>query len=142
MEMNCLLPLKFVKLSGMSLIKIVAPLEPVPFPRPASNVKRRFNPKRYVEFKDALGTYARLAMKGAEPFTGEVKLHADFFRPKPRPRKGQNPQVSFIGDIDNYLKAVMDALIGICYVDDRQVANLSGRKIFGEPHILIELEGK
>ena len=122
------------------MIKIVAPIMPVPFPRPSSNVKRRFNPKRYSEFKDALGTYARLAMKGAEPFTGEVKLHADFFRPKPRPRKGQKPQVSFIGDGDNYLKAVMDSLIGICYLDDRQVTVFSGRKIFGEPHIIIELE--
>ena len=79
-------------------------------------------------------------MKGAGPFTGEVKLHADFFRPKPRPRKGQPPQVSFIGDLDNYLKSVMDALIGICYIDDRQVTIFSGRKIFGEPHIIIELE--
>lgn len=122
------------------MIKIVAPLKPVPFPRPASNDKRRFNPSRYIEFKNALGLIARCAMGGQAPFQGEVKLHADFFRPKPRPRKGQNPQVSFIGDIDNYLKAVMDALIGICYVDDRQVVNLSGRKIFGDPHIVIELE--
>lgn len=122
------------------MIKIVVPIMPVPFPRPSSNVKRRFNPKRYSEFKDTLGIYAKIAMKGAEPFKGEVKLHADFFRPKPRPRKGQKPQVSFIGDTDNYLKAVMDALIGICYVDDRQVTALFGRKIFGDPLIKIELE--
>ena len=122
------------------MIKIVAPLEPVPFPRPSSNHKRRFNPSRYTQFKYALGLIARQAMHGQAPFLGEVKLHADFFRPKPRPRKWQKLQVSFIGDIDNYLKAVMDALIGICYVDDRQVTVLSGRKIFGEPHIIIELE--
>lgn len=83
---------------------------------------------------------ARRAMGGQAPFQGEVKLHADFFRPKPRPRKGQKPQVSFIGDADNYLKAVMDALIGICYVDDRQVTALSGRKIFGDPLIKITIE--
>ena len=123
------------------MIKIVAPIMPVPFPRPASNGKRRFNPKRYSDFKDALSIYAKIAMKGAEPIKGEVKLHADFFRPKPRPRKGQKPQVSFIGDVDNYLKAVMDSLIGICYIDDRQVTVFSGRKIFGSPHIIIELEG-
>ena len=122
------------------MIKINAPIKPVPFPRPASNDTRRYNPPRYREFKNTLGLYAKLAMKGREPFTGEVKLHADFFRPKPKPKKGQKPQVSFIGDGDNYLKAVMDALIGICYVDDRQVTVFSGRKIFGEPHINIELE--
>lgn len=122
------------------MIKFTAPLEPVPFPRPSSNGTRRFNPPRYTAFKQALGLIANRAMNGQAPFQGEVKLHADFFRPKPRPRKGQKPQVSFIGDTDNYLKAVMDALIGICYVDDRQVTALSGRKIFGDPHILIELE--
>lgn len=122
------------------MIKIVAPLEPLPFPRPASNGKRRFNPPRYTQFKNALGLIARQAMHGQAPFSGEVKLTAEFYRPKPKPRKGTPPQVSFIGDIDNYLKAVMDALIGICYVDDRQVTALSGRKIFGDPLIKIELE--
>lgn len=122
------------------IIKIVAPLEPVPFPRPAQSVKRRFNPKRYSDFKAALGFYAKAALQGQAPFSGEVKLTAEFYRPKPKPRKGTPPQVSFIGDIDNYLKAVMDALIGVCYVDDRQVTALSGRKIFGDPLIKIELE--
>lgn len=122
------------------MIEIVAPLVPVPFPRPSSNGKRRYNPKRYTEFKDALGLIARQAMHGQAPFQGEVKLYAEFFRPKPKPRRNRKPQVSFIGDIDNYLKAVMDALIGICFDDDRQIARVSAAKIFGEPHIIIELE--
>ena len=120
------------------MIKIDAPIMPIPFPRPRfdSRSKQTFNPKRYREFKDALGYYARLAMRGRLPFTGEIKLHADFYRPKPKRSK----HVSFIGDVDNYLKAVLDSLIGICYEDDRQVVNISGAKIFGKPHIEIELE--
>lgn len=120
------------------MIRIDAPLMPIPFPRPRfdSRSKQTFNPKRYREFKDELGLYARLAMKGREPFTGEIKLHADFYKPKPKKSK----HVSFIGDVDNYLKAVLDSLIGICYLDDRQVVQISGAKIFGKPHIEIELE--
>ena len=120
------------------MIKITADLKPVPFPRPRfdSRSKQTFNPKRYQEFKDELGFMARLAMKGRLPFTGEVKLHADFYRPKPKRSK----HVSFIGDVDNYLKAVMDSLIGICYEDDRQVVETHARKLFGNPHIEIELE--
>lgn len=118
------------------MIKISIPIKPMPFPRPASNVKRRFNPKRYREFKEELGYYAKAAMRGLEPFKGEVKLHADFYRAKPKSSK----QVSFIGDVDNYLKAVLDSLIGICYEDDRQVVDVGGRKIFGSPHLEIELE--
>lgn len=120
------------------MIKFTAPIKPLPFPRPRfdSRSKQTFNPERYREFKDELGLMARLAMKGAAPFTGEIKLHADFYRPKPKRSK----HVSFIGDVDNYLKAVLDSLIGIAYVDDRQVVDISGRKIFGKPHIEIELE--
>ena len=38
------------------------------------------------------------------------------------------------------MKAVMDALNGICYVDDSQVVEVRAGKFFGEPHIVIELE--
>lgn len=120
------------------MIRIEALIKPVPFPRPRfdSRSKQTFNPKRYRDFKEELGLMARLAMKGHAPFAGEIKLRADFYRPKPKRSK----QVSFIGDVDNYLKAVMDSLIGICYEDDRQVVETHARKLFGTPHIEIELE--
>lgn len=131
-----------LKSSDMTTIKFVVPTEPIPFPRPRfnSDTKGVYNSARYTAFKNAIGLIARRAMDGREPFTGEIKIHADFYRHKPRPKKGTKPQVSFIGDGDNYLKAVMDALIGICYVDDRQITDFSGRKIFGNPHVEIELE--
>lgn len=111
---------------------------PLTWPRPRfdSRSKQTFNPARYEQYKDALGYYARLAMKGREPFAGEIALHADFYKPKPKKSK----HVSFIGDVDRYLNAVLDSLIGICYLDDRQVVQISGAKIFGKPHIEIELE--
>ena len=119
-----------------SMIKFTVPIEPVPFKRPNAHGKQRFNPDRYSAFKDAVALFAKQAMQGAAPFAGEVRIHADFFKPKPRRSK----LVSFQGDGDNFLKAVMDALIGICYLDDRQVTIGSFRKIFGNPHIDIELE--
>ena len=118
------------------LVNFNADLEPVPFPRPQSHGKARFNPKRYSDFKDALGYIAKTAFRGQAPFQGEVKLSADFYRPKPK----RSDKVSYIGDVDNYLKAVMDSLIGIAYLDDRQVVEIHARKIFGNPHIEIELE--
>ena len=57
------------------------------------------------------------------PFQCSLKLHADFFKLKPR-----NPTAKNFGDLDNFLKAVLDALNGICYVDDRQVVQVSGSK--------------
>ena len=115
------------------MIKIVALLEPVPFPRPASNGKRRYNPPRYTEFKNALGLIARQAMHGQAPFTGAVKLTAEV-------HKKIIPTALQFGDIDNHLKAILDALNGICYADDRQVTHVEVTLIKGDPLIKIELE--
>lgn len=117
------------------MIKIVAPLEPVPFPRPSSNDKRRYNPARYSEFKDALGLFATKAMNGQAPLTGAVKLRADFYKLKPRLPTSRN-----YGDIDNHLKAVLDSLNGICYEDDRLVVDVRATLNHGNPLIVIELE--
>ena len=124
------------------MIRIDAPIMPVAWTRPQfdSRTKKVYNTKRYEQFKDELGLYARLAMKGRPLMTGEIRIHVDFYRPKPKPRKGKPEQVSFIGDVDRYLNAVLDSLIGICYEDDRQVVQISGAKIFGASHIEIELE--
>ena len=117
------------------MIKIVAPLEPVPFPRPAQSGRRRFNPPRYSEFKDALGLIARQAMNGQAPFKGAVKLRADFYKLKPKRPTSRN-----WGDVDNHLKAVLDSLNGICYEDDRLVVDARATLNHGEPLIVIELE--
>lgn len=123
-------------------IKFTAPIKPVAWTRPQfdSNSKRVFNTKKLVDYENQIALFAKAAMRGRPPFTGEVKLTAEFYRPKPKTRKGQKPQVSFIGDADRYLNAIMDALIGICYEDDRQVVDAHAIKSFGEPHIVIELE--
>ena len=116
------------------MIKINAPIKPVPFKRVMTQGKRRYNCARYSEFKDALGYYAAAAMHGQEPLKGRIRLHADFYKKRKGLLKAQ------WGDVDNFLKAVMDALNGICYIDDAQVTHISGTKNYGEPHILIELE--
>ena len=116
------------------MIKFTAPISPVPFMRaiPALHV---VNPKRYRQFKADLGWFAKQAMHGREPFKGAIKLHADFYKLSPK-----NPLSQRWGDGDNFLKAVMDALQGICYLNDAQVKKAAFEKFYGEPHIEIELE--
>lgn len=117
----------------MPLIKITAPLEPVPFPRPASNGKRRFNPPRYSAFKQALELIANRAMNGQAPLQGAVKLRADVY-------KNIAPTSRNFGDWDNHAKAICDALNGICYLDDKQITEAHVFLHKGNPLILIELE--
>lgn len=118
----------------MPTIKFSADLEPVPFPRPSTNGKRRFNPPRYVAFKETLGLIAKRAMNGRAPFTGAVRLSIVFSKLRPVNITSRN-----WGDIDNHIKACLDALNGIAFEDDRQVTAITASKQFGQPHINIEL---
>ena len=44
-------------------------------------------------------------------------------------------------DLDNFLKAVKDALNGIVWRDDSQIVNLTARKLYGEtPKLVITVE--
>lgn len=118
------------------MIKIDAPLSPRPAPRPDSSGKQRYSPKWYRKWKQDFGLFARLAMKGRPPLTGNLKLSALFYKLKPK-----DPKSKQYGDLDNLLKAVKDAMNGICYIDDSQVTQY-GRcgKFHGDPRILIVLE--
>jgi len=116
------------------MIRIEAPLNPVPFTRVMANGKRRYNSARYTEFKEELGYFAFQAMGGREPLKGCVRVSAEFYKKCCGVSKGS------WGDVDNFLKAVLDSLNGICYADDGQVVEVTGRKFYGEPRVVIELE--
>ena len=117
----------------MSTIKFSVKTEPVPFKRTLSNGKRRFNDPRYSEFKDYLGAHAKVAMDGRVPFDNAIRLHVDVFTK-------YEPTSLKAGDVDNHLKAAMDALNGICYRDDRQIVDATVNIYQGDPHVTIELE--
>ncbi|MBR0288954.1 MAG: RusA family crossover junction endodeoxyribonuclease [Selenomonadaceae bacterium] len=125
------------------MIFFSAPLNPVPFCRPAQSGRRRFNNPRYSAFKDQFALFALRAMRGRNPFTGAIKITADFYKARPKKTKhhcGDFAIAPSVGDVDNFLKAVLDALNGICYVDDSQVVDAHARKFFGIPHIEVRLE--
>lgn len=117
-----------------SLIKIVANVNPVPFKR-AIPGKPVHNDPRYAEYKEVLGYFALKAMRGQEPLKGAIKMTVDVYKQKPKDVTSRN-----YGDLDNHVKAIMDALTGICYEDDRQVCEITARKFFGQSKVIITLE--
>ena len=98
----------------MQTIKISAPLVPVTFKRVQNNGNHKFNDKDYSDFKDALATYALIAMKGRAPLVGAIKISIGVYQKF-------KPVSLNAGDWDNHAKAVSDALNGVCYLDDRQI---------------------
>ena len=125
------------------MIIFSVPLKSIPFERPEQGARRRFNSARYSEFKAALGLFAKIAMRGREPLSGAIRLTAEFYKPRPKKSKyhcGNFAVVPSFGDVDNHLKAALDSLNGICYIDDRQVVEVIGRKFFGKSHIEIIVE--
>lgn len=55
-------------------------------------------------------------MQDVRPITGPVAVFIDVYRPRRR------------GDLDNVLKAVLDALNGIAYRDDEQVEQINANR--------------
>ena len=115
------------------MISFSADLEPVPFKRVQSNGKRRYNDPRYSEFKEVLAHIAKIYVRA--PLEGKIKISVDFFKLKPK-----NISSRLWGDLDNHLKAVMDALSKIVYYDDSQIVEVRASKHFGEPKIIIRVE--
>lgn len=70
------------------------------------------------QYKAAVRGIASLVCDGM--FTGEVSIHVDVYRAAKR------------GDLDNMLKVLGDSLIGIAYVDDKQIVEIHARR-FEDP---------
>lgn len=57
--------------------------------------------------------------------TGAVKTKFEFLMPRPKTVKRKYPIGRFDGDIDKCIRAIMDAMTGVVYVDDCQVVSSS-----------------
>lgn len=93
---------------------------PVPWKRPASgNRKHTSRHDAYLAWREQIGWIVDAERK-------RQRLP----QPMAAPFEGASLTLTFLGapiaaDIDNLAKAVLDALQGICYVDDSQVAELA-----------------
>lgn len=106
-----------------------------------------YTPAKTVAYENAIGFYAFDLMADRELLDGPVSLtvFAQFQIPKSR-AKGKN--AVFVGswhvgkpDGDNILKAVGDALNGIVWRDDCQVAMASIIKTYSDkPRLVIEVK--
>lgn len=86
--------------------------------------------KTLAAWTQAVGWAARARRVAMAPAGSGVVVDAvfQFVRPKSDPNR---PHPTVKPDIDKLLRALLDALTGVGYLDDAQVVYIGGRKVYG-----------
>lgn len=79
-------------------------------------------------WRSAIALTAR--QHGARPTTDPMEIHIKFCMPKPRTVKRLYPSVA--PDLDKLIRAVLDGLTAIAYVDDGQVVSIVAQKGYSD----------
>lgn len=114
------------------------PIAPIAKGRPRfTKAGHCYTPDETRKYERQLAAIAREAYRG-QPLTGPLKLSIVFCVPKPKRPKFKLPAVR--PDLDNYVKAVKDALNGIYWVDDGQIVHINASKVYASvPMITLEI---
>jgi crossover junction endodeoxyribonuclease RusA len=78
-------------------------------------------------YRDLIASVA--AQSFPEPLRGGVRVELRFILPTPKSRPRVLPHVR--PDLDKLVRAVLDGLTGVAYVDDAQVTSLTAVKRYG-----------
>lgn len=94
-----------------------------------------YTPKTTRDYETAIRVKCIEAMHGMKPFSGrvEVLISASFEVPKSWPKAKREAYHKYTPgrpDVDNVVKAVLDACNGIAFYDDAQVAVLYATKSY------------
>lgn len=117
----------------MERIKIVVLAEPIPLARVRFSGRHCYQPKRNREYRAIVQQAARSAMKDRPPLQGEVTATVKLYR-------RYRPTARNYGDADNHLKAILDALNGIVYLDDAQIVRCLVEKFTDKEDPRAEIE--
>ena len=117
------------------MIHFEIPGQPVPFARAGAQGKRRFTPKKQGDFMRAVRAIAAVAMRGAPPLGAPVSMtvEAAYLIPASWSKAKRRAALwkSSKPDASNVLKLLEDAMSGIVFVDDAQIAHLVVSKQYG-----------
>lgn len=116
----------------------IIPIRPKPKQRPRFSRGHAYTPRDTVEYEKALAMHCRAQGASPRPNPCIVSMSCYWKRPK-----SVKPSQFFTKrpDIDNLAKGCLDALNGVCWVDDAQIVDLRVSKDYGEDDkVVIEVE--
>lgn len=134
------------------MIQFVVPGKPIAKGRPkATTINGRasmYTPAKTVNYEARVALFGAQAMAGRPPLEGPVSLvvTAYFAPPKSWSKKrlaansNEAEWVTKKPDGDNILKAVSDALNGVCWLDDAQIADVRCIKLYGDERVVVTAE--
>jgi Holliday junction resolvase RusA-like endonuclease len=133
------------------MIQLTIDGEPVAQGRPRFSTRngfvRAYDPQKSRSYKERVRLVAFDKIK--QRLMGPIKMTVDIYRGIPKSwSKVKQTQAeqgylkpTLKPDVDNYVKAIKDALNGIAYVDDSQVVVLFISKYYSrEPRVEIQIE--
>lgn len=133
------------------MIEFTIYIEPIGQARPrfsaVSGHVRAYESAKARGYKNQLITLA-IDHKPQKPLAGEVGIEVVFYMPIPKSFAKNKRSACELGmirpttkpDLDNMLKAVMDAFSGHFWMDDKQVVSSREQKFYGEePRIQIKI---
>lgn len=112
---------------------IVIEGDPVPAQRPRFSGKHAYQPRRNVEYRQAVQSAASEAMSGKEILRGAVAVSVRLFR------RFKSTARNY-GDVDNHLKAIFDGLNQIVFADDAQIVRCVVEKFTDKKNPRAEVE--
>lgn len=89
--------------------------------------------ERLKSWRSVVADAAAAAMNGAPLFDSALELRVTFYFPRPKsaPKSRVHPEVK--PDGDKLVRAIADAVTGVCWTDDARVCDWIVRKRYGEP---------
>ncbi len=113
----------------MTSLLLQVPVAPVPASRPRVTRWGTYYGKNYTQFrKEAEEVMDDLAP--GEPLDGSLEVVVRFFCRKPKTTRRAEPG----GDVDNYVKAILDSCNGKIWKDDDQILRLTATKRWEDEH--------
>ena len=123
-------------------IELIIKELPVAKGRPRVSTKngfaRAYNPKKTRDYESKVKMYFKAQFPKHTPFTADdvLKVVMEFYYPIPKSYSKKKREQIIAGgmyknngeDLDNLEKAVLDALNGIAYCDDRIISEVEKRK--------------
>ena len=112
-------------------------MRPVAQPRHRIGKHGAYIPKEHAihAYKEAIKL--RSISLQEQPLQGALKVTITFSFNRSKSVKRKRPAVK--PDIDNLVKAVLDACNGICYKDDAQVCEIYAKKQYGDDYTEVQI---